>query len=69
MNAKSKIKAACAAAGVTMAELAARLGMSPQSLSQRANSGRFTLEEWAQIAQALGASWVGQFVFENGVTV
>lgn len=69
MNAKSKIKAACAAAGVPMSELAARLDMSPQSLNQRAKVGRFTLEEWEQIAKALGAEWVGQFVFEGGVII
>lgn len=69
MDAKTKIKTACAAAGMSMADFADKMNISPQTLSQRARTGKFTLDEWEAMAAALGCRWVGQFVFDDGTTI
>lgn len=47
-------------------ELARRLGWSPQLLNKRINTGKFSVEEWQQIAAALGAKARVGFVFPDG---
>lgn len=50
-------RVACARAGITQAELARRMGMTPQLLYGRLKTGRITLEEWDAMARALGPGW------------
>ena len=50
-------RVACARAGITQAELARRMGMTPQLLYGRLKTGRITLEEWDSMARALGPGW------------
>ena len=50
-------RVACARAGITQAELARRMGMTPQLLHGRLKTGRLTLEEWDAMARALGPGW------------
>ena len=69
MECKQFVKIATATAGITQAELAARLGWSPQLLNNRLKTGKFTLEEWQRIAAALGADLLVGFQFPNGKTV
>lgn len=69
MTAKQKIVMALAYAELTQAELARRLGMQPQLLNQRMATGRFTIDEWEKIAEAIGAKLDIAFVFEKGVRV
>ena len=69
MECKQFVKIAAATAGITQAELASRLGWSPQLLNNRMNTGKFTLEEWQRIAAALGADLLIGFQFPNGKSV
>ena len=69
MDCKQFIKIATAAAGITQAELAARLEWSPQLLNNRMKTGKFTLDEWQRIAAALGADLLIGFQFPDGKQV
>ena len=69
MECRQFLKIATATAGITQAELAARLGWSPQLLNNRLKTGKFTVEEWQRIAAALGADLLIGFQFPNGKTV
>lgn len=50
------IEHACVDAGITKAELARRLGMTPQAFYQRLTTGKFTYNELTAIANALGGT-------------
>ena len=60
-----KIKLACTYAGISMSELARRLGTSAQALCQRLNTGRFSSADLQNIAEALGAKIEFNFVFDE----
>ena len=62
----TKIRVACTLAGVSVAELARRIGTSPQNLNQRLKVGRFSTEELESMAQALGAEFRLEFIFPDG---
>lgn len=69
MTAKQHIEMGIAYCGITNAELARRLGWSPQLLNKRLNTGKFTVEEWQRIAEALGAEYRATFIFPDGKSV
>lgn len=69
MECRQFIKIATATAGITQAELAARLEWSPQTMSNRLITGKFALEEWQRIAAALGADFLIGFHFPDGKQV
>lgn len=69
MTARQIIEMGVAYAGITNSELARRLGWSPQLLNKRLNTGKFTVEEWEKIANALGAKALIGFSFPNGRSV
>ena len=69
MECRQFVKIATATAGITQAELAARLGWSPQLLNNRLKTGKFTLDEWQRIAAALGAELLVGFQFPDGKSV
>ena len=48
-----------------MAELARRIGMSPQSLSAKLKRESFTVSDLEIIADAVGAKFVRKFVLYN----
>lgn len=66
MTAKQVIEMAVVYAGISNSELARRLGWSPQLLNKRLNTGKFTVEEWMQIGEALGANARVGFTFPDG---
>lgn len=66
MTAKQVVEMAVAYTGITNSELARRLGWSPQLLNKRLNTGKFTVEEWVQIGEALGAKARVGFDFPDG---
>lgn len=49
-----------------MAELARRIGLSPQSFSARMKRESFTISELEVIADAVGASFSRKFILYNG---
>ena len=69
MECKQFVKIATATAGITQADLAARLGWSPQLLNNRLKTGKFSLEEWQRIAAAMGADLLIGFQFPDGKSV
>lgn len=56
MTVKQLIDMACAYSGMSKADLARNAGWSPQTLSNRINTGKFSMEDWEKIGDALGAS-------------
>ena len=69
MTARQLIDMALAYAGISKAELARRMNMSPQLLNKRLDTGKFEIEEWEKIATALGAKFDIGFTFPDGKRV
>ena len=69
MTVKQLVEMAVAYAGISNAELARRLGWSQQLLNKRLNTGKFSMEDWQNVADALGAKAKICFVFPDGKEV
>ena len=66
MSISDQIKVLCVRSNISMAELARRLGLSPQSFSAKMKRESFTITELENIADAVGASFVRKFVLFSG---
>jgi len=66
MTARQIIEMATGYCQISNAELARRLDWSPQLLSKRLKTGKFSVDEWQQIARALGATARIGFIFPDG---
>lgn len=66
MTTRQKIIIACDKAGLTITELAKRMGMSQQTLSSRLKTGKFTQEELEEMAKILGCKYQSAFLFLDG---
>lgn len=66
---QQRVKASCELAGISITELAERMGTSQQNLSKRLKVGKFTQEELEEIAKALGANYISVFEFPNGTRI
>lgn len=51
---QQKIEMACTVSGITKTELAKRLGMTQPAFSQRFKTGKFSDEDFKNIASAIG---------------
>lgn len=69
MDISKKIKIALAYLGISEAELARRVGASPQAFSQRMKTGRWNSEDLAKIANALGCEIVTEIRFPDGTKI
>lgn len=69
MTALQLIEMAVAHQHISKAELARRLGWSPQLLSKRLKTAKFTVEEWEEIAKALGGEFKYGISFGDGDTI
>lgn len=69
MESIKRIKVACSYAGISQADLARALCMSPQSFSKRLKTDRFSPAEWCRIADALGAEFHSAIIFPDGFIV
>lgn len=69
MNISKKIKMALAYLGISEAELARRVGKSPQSFSQRMKTGKWSDDDLKDISAALGCEIVVEFRFPDGTTI
>ena len=65
MSISEQIKVLCVRSNISLAELARRLGISPQSLSGKLKRESFTIPELNTIAEAVGATFVRKFVLYN----
>ena len=66
MSISEQIKVLCVRSNISLAELARRIGISPQSLSGKMKRESFTITELNTIAEAVGANFVRKFVLFNG---
>lgn len=66
MSISEQIKVLCVRSNISMAELARRIGLSPQSFSARMKRENFTISELEVIADAVGASFSRKFILYNG---
>lgn len=69
MDISTKIKVACTVKGISVSELARRIGTTPQNLSGRLKVGKFTGEELEKIAAALDATVELFFTLSDGSKV
>lgn len=66
MTITEQIKVLCVRCKISEAELARRLGKSPQSFNAKMKRGSFTITELEKIADAMGVSFCREFILENG---
>ena len=66
MTISEQIKVLCVRCGVSEAELARRLGKSPQSFNSKMKRESFTVEDLDNIADALGVEFNREFILANG---
>ena len=66
MTISDQIKVLCTRAGISNAELARRIGVSPQSSSAKLKRESFTIQELEVIADAVGVTFTRKFILENG---
>lgn len=66
MTVSEQIKVLCVRCNVSEAELARRLGKSPQSLNAKLKRGTMTVEELERIAVVLGVEFKRVFILGNG---
>lgn len=66
MRIADQIRVLCARSNISMAELARRIGISPQSLSAKMKRESFTVADLETIAEAVGAEFERRFVLHNG---
>ena len=61
-----KIRMLCAVKRISMAELARKLGMSPQNFSAKLKRESFTIEEFERIGKSVNMDFQYYFVTPNG---
>ena len=66
MTVTEQIKVLCVRCGVSEAELARRLGKSPQSFNAKMKRQSFTVSDLEEIANSLGVNFVRYFILDNG---
>lgn len=66
MTISAQIRLLCARLNIPIAELARRLGCSPQNLSAKLKRESFTVAELEQIAEATSTVFARNFVLPNG---
>lgn len=69
MSISEQIKVLCVRSNISMAELARRIGISPQSFSAKLKRESFTIADLETIADAVGANFIRKFVLYNGEEV
>ncbi len=66
MTISEQIKVLMVRCGVSEAELARRLGKTPQSFNGKMKRETFTVAELDEIASVLGVTFERHFILENG---
>ena len=69
MTITEKIKVLCVRQNISLAELARRLGKSPQNFSAKMKRESFTIEELEEIAEVTGSTFNYNFNMKNGETI
>jgi len=66
MTIAERIRILCARINISQAELARRIGQSPQSFSAKMKRESFGIDELEKIADASGVAFNYSFTFANG---
>ena len=66
MTISEQIKILCVRCTVSEAELARRLGKSPQSFNAKMKRESFTIDDLNEIADAVGVEFKRNFILTNG---
>lgn len=66
MQISEQIRVLCVRCNVSEAELARRLGKSPQNFNSKMKRGTFTITDLEKVAAALGVTFKRNFVLRNG---
>ena len=66
MTISEQIKILCIRCNVSEAELARRLGKSPQSFNAKMKRESFTIDDLNEIADAVGVEFKRNFILTNG---
>lgn len=69
MTISEQIKVLCVRSDISVAELARRIGTTPQNFSGKMKRESFTIAELEDIAGAVNSSFERKFVLKNGETV
>ncbi len=69
MAIREQIKILCIKRGISLSELARRMGVTPQALSQKLIRGTVTIEELQHIAELVDCKYEGRFVLPDGDSV
>lgn len=69
MTISEQIKILCVRNNISVAELARRIGTTPQNLSAKLKRGTFTVSDLEEIASAVDCSFERNFILDNGEKV
>jgi transcriptional regulator with XRE-family HTH domain len=69
MDLEKRINAAAAYAGMSQADLARRIGVTPQAFNSRMKNRKFSDSELDGIAEAVGAKYCAYFEFPDGTRI
>lgn len=69
MTIAQQIKVLCVRCNVSEAELARRLGKSPQNFNSKMKRASFTIIDLEEVAEALGVEFKRKFILVNGEEV
>ena len=61
-----QIRVVCVRSNISVAELARRLGKSPQSFNSKLKRESFTIKDLEEIAEATGTSFRRNYILPNG---
>lgn len=66
MTTSDMIRELCEKKNISLAELARRIGQSPQNFNKKLKRGTVSFEEMMEIAEALNVKFEQAFVLKNG---
>lgn len=69
MTISEQIKVLCVRQNISLAELARRLGKSPQSFNSKMKRESFTVDDLEKIAEVTGATFERNFILTDGEKV
>ncbi|MBQ9870160.1 MAG: XRE family transcriptional regulator [Ruminococcus sp.] len=69
MTISEQIKILCIREDISVAELARRLGTTPQSFNGKMKRESFTVIDMERIAEVTGTTFKREFILKNGETV
>ena len=69
MDTSNAVRAVCKAQGVSLSELASRLGQSRQNLYNKLRRNKLSGQELQLIADALGIDFCQRFILPDGISI